>query len=265
MLRIRSVRTLLLALALPGSALPAQAVADYLARGTELHRDRYPQAALEQFEAALRLDSTSYEANWRAAEALVDVGKQTPDSVQSPERDSLYARAERYARRAVESNPQGTDGHAMLAVSIGRASLTKSSKERVRRAAEVRSEALRAIELDSANDRAYHVLGRWNAEIMRLSGLQRFFAKTFLGGKIMGEASWQGAIDNLERATTLAPDVIYHHLVLAEVLIDRKRYQEARDQLQRVTELPVFDVMDPAYQQEATRLLTVIADRPDQD
>lgn len=243
--------------------LPGQTAADYVASGIELSENRRPQGAYEQFERALELEPTSYEANWRAAQALVDVGKQTPDSVKSPARDSLYAQAERYARAAVEANPEGADGHYILAAAIGRASLTKSKKERVRRAAEIRSEALRALDLDPRHDKAYHVMGRWHAEIMRLSGFERFFAKTFLGGKIFGEASWNGAIENLERATGLAPQVIYHHLVLAEVLIDRKRYQEARLGLQRVIDLPVFDVMDPQYKQDAERLLQQIEGKKD--
>ena len=57
-------------------------------------------------------------------------------------------------------------------------------KERIRRAKIIRSEALRTLALDPSHDGAYHVLGRWNAEIMRLSGLSRFFAKHFLGARV---------------------------------------------------------------------------------
>jgi tetratricopeptide (TPR) repeat protein len=262
---MRHASVLLLALTCFPALLAAQTLAQDVARGTGYQESGLPQAALEQFEAALQLDSTDYEAGWRAAMALVDLGKQTPDSVRSAERDSLYARAESYARRAVQANPEGSNGHALLAIAIGRASLTKSSKERVRRAAEIRSEAVRAIELDSTNDRAYHVLGRWNAEIMRLSGFQRFFAKAFLGGHVMGEASWQGAIDNLEQATRLAPQVIYHHLVLAEVLADRKRYPEARAQLEQALTLPLHDVMDPSYLRDARHLLRELPAPPSND
>jgi tetratricopeptide (TPR) repeat protein len=247
--------------ALLAQPLAAQSVEALLARGAELHAN--PQGALEVYQQVLALEPANYEANWRAAQALLDLGKQTPDSVKSAERDSLYAQAERYARAAVEANPDGADGHYILAAAIGRASLTKSKKERVRRAAEIRSEALRALELNPAHDKAYHVMGRWHAEIMRLSGLERFFAKTFLGGKIFGEASWDGAIRNLERATELAPEVIYHHLVLAEVLRDRQRYAEARIHLQQVLDLPLYDVMDPQYKRDAERLLGEIEGKPD--
>lgn len=247
-------------LALP-AALAAQEA--QIARGIEAVEERKPAAALAYFESALRADSMNYEANWRAAEALMDLGKQTPDDRESAARDSLYARAERYARRAVAANPDGADGHFVLAAAIGRASLTKSSKERVERAAEIRSEALRAIALAPEHDGAYHVLGRWHAEIMRLSGLQRFFAKAFLGGAIFNEASWEKAIENMEKAVELAPDNIYHRLDLAEMLVDRERYSEAREQLRRVAELPVVDVMDPVYQERAAKLLASIEGKSD--
>ncbi len=252
----------LLALALPCPAL-AQDVAESIRLGVESQLARDPATALAHLQVALAADPKSYEANWRASEVLMDIGKQTPDSVKSPERDSIYARSERLARVAVEANPEGPEGYFVLSASIGRASLTKSSKERVRRAAEIRSAALRAIELDSLNHKAYHVMGRWNAEIMRLSGFSRFFAKTFLGGKIFSAASWDSAAVYMQKALAVSPDNIYHHLDLAEIYIDRDKYSEARVHLTQIESLPVFDVMDPAYKERAASLLKKIEGKKD--
>ncbi len=240
-----------------GRGAAAQASPDaaaLLQEGITAHLARDMPTALDRFEAALAADSTSYEAAWRAGETLLDMGKQTPDTVKSAARDSLYARAEVYGRRAVALNPEGTDGRYVLAAAIGRASLTKSKKERVRRAGEIRAEALRALELDASNHKAYHVMGRWNAEIMRLSGLERFFAKNFLGGKIFSAASWDSAVVYMDRAVAASPETIYHRLDLAEILIERGRYSEARSQLEEIARLPVFDVMDPAYKDQAQAL-----------
>jgi len=252
----------LLTIAMVGHAA-AQDVAEAIRLGIEAQLARDPATSLAHLEVALGADPRSYEANWRASEALMDIGKQTPDSVKSVERDSIYARAERLARVAVEANPEGPEGYFVLSASIGRASLTKSSKERVRRAAEIRSAALRAIELDSANHKAYHVMGRWNAEIMRLSGLTRFFAKTFLGGKIFNAASWDSAAVYMEKAVALSPENIYHHLDLAEIYIDRDRYGEARTHLNQIESFPVYDVMDPVYQEQAAALLRKIEGKKD--
>jgi tetratricopeptide (TPR) repeat protein len=237
--------------------------ASEIARGVAAFSARQPDLALRHFENALAMDSTSYEANWRAALALITLGNETPDSVKSPQRDSLFARAERDARRAVAGDSLGADGHFLLARALGQTALTKGKKERIRLAGEVRREALRAIELDPRHDGAYHVLGRWNAEVMRLSGLSRFFARSFLGGDIFGQASWDAAISNLERAVQLDSTRITHRLDLARVYVDRKRYGDARSQLQAVETLPVRDFDDPRLKQDAAALLQKIATKKD--
>ena len=254
--------TLLLSILAAPTAALAQAP-DHIALGIARVEARDPQGALDHFKAQLETDPGSYEANWRAALALVDLGKQTPDSIRSPRRDSLYAEAERYARKATEANPGDAEGHFVLSVAIGRASLTRSKRERVRRATEIRTEALRAIEINPRHDGAAHVMGRWNAEIMRLSAMERFFAKSFLGGSVFNQASWDRAVEYMEQAVSLAPTNIYHQLDLALVYIDRKRYSDARRHLEQIAALPVVDVMDPNYQQQAVTQLRRIEGKRD--
>jgi tetratricopeptide (TPR) repeat protein len=219
------------------------------------------RTALAHYEAALALDSTAYEANWRAAITLLDEGQQIPDSVKSPERDSLYARAERLARRAVAADSLGADGHFALAAAVGRASLTMGKKDRIRRARVIRDEAQRAIELNPRHDGAYHILGRWNAEIMRLSGLSRFFAKRLLGAGVFGEASWEGAVSNMEHAVALDPGRLYHRLELAEIYVDRKRYDDARAELAQLAALPDREIMDSVYRRQGRELAKKIANK----
>ena len=241
-------------LTLPVTLLDAQGVRDHVALGIAAMQVHDLHTALAHYEAALALDSAAYDANWRAAIALLDEGEQIPDSVKSPTRDSLYARAERLARRAVAADSLGADGHFALAAAVGRASLTMGKKERIRRARLIRDEARRTIELDPRHDGAYHVLGRWNAEIMRLSGLSRFFAKRLLGAGIFGEASWQQAVSNMEWAVALDPGRLYHRLELAQIYVDRKRYDDARAQLDTLAALPDREIMDSAYRRQAAEL-----------
>lgn len=219
---------------------------------------RDPEGAALHFAAALAIDSTNYQANWRMASALIDIGKQIPDNVASKDRDSLYLLAEVYARRAVDAELLEPDGHYILAAAIGRASLTKGNRERVRRAPEIRVEAIKALELDPQHDKAHHVVGRWHAEIKRLSGIQRWFAKNLYGGDFLDLASWDQAVYHMETAVAIDSAVIYHRMDLAEIYVDRKRYQDAREQLLAIESLPVFDVMDPYYKERAAVLLVEI-------
>jgi tetratricopeptide (TPR) repeat protein len=212
------------------------------------------EGARRHFEAALAHDPGSYEANWRLALLLIDIAKQFPDNAPSPTRDTLYVHAERYARRAVAANDNGAEGHFALANAIGRSVLSMSARDRVKRATEVRAEALRAIEIDPHHDGAWHILGRWDAEVERLSALQRFYAKEFLGASVFNAASWDEAERDLRLAVKYAPTRIVHRLDLAEVLIWRKKWSEAKVQLDAIAAMPATDVSDPSYKRQAQTL-----------
>ncbi|HXF96748.1 MAG TPA: tetratricopeptide repeat protein [Gemmatimonadales bacterium] len=258
--------SLLLALAAgAGSAGVAQSAADHVAQGDSAHQALRPEAALAHYRAALALDSLDYAANWKAARAIADIAKQITGDADSLKRrrDSLYTVARAYAEAAIRANPDGADGHYALAMVLGRLSRTKGSKERVRFAKLIFDEASRALAIDSTHDGAHHVLGAWHAEVKRLSGFQRFFAKTLFGGGFMDQASWEWAVWHLKNAVAYNPDHIYHRLELAEVLVDLGRFSEARAQLQAIPGLPVRDVMDEEYKREAAALLERIRDKRD--
>jgi len=246
-----------------GRAASAQTAEADAALGAAEREARDPRAALVHFRAALAADSMHYLANWQAALSLIDIAQEVPDDVRSPARDSMYALAEVYARRAVAARPDDADGHFTLANAVGRVALTKGKKERIRLARTIRDAALRAIELRPTHDGAHHVLGRWNAEIMRLSGIQKFFARTFLGARIFNEASWDAAVANLEKAVELNPRRPFHRYDLATVYVDVERYADARAQLEEVGRLAPLDYGDEDHKRRAAELLASIADRED--
>lgn len=213
-----------------------------------------PARAAERFELILGSDSLDLEASWRAAVSLNDVAQELDNSARR-RRDSLYARAEAHSRRAVRLAPQEVHSLFALALVLGNASLTRGGKARVRSAVEIRDLARRALAADSTHDGAHHLLGRWHAEVRRLSGLGRLFAKTFLGGGVLGEASWDEAIRHLDRAVALDSTRIYHRLDLARVYLDRKRRDDARVQLTIAAALPLRVLADGRYRREAGELL----------
>jgi tetratricopeptide (TPR) repeat protein len=241
-------------LALTAGPLGAQRPADHVALGIVATEARDLRTALRHFEAALKQDSSNYQANWRAALTLGLMGDPFPMAAKNAKRDSLYSRAERYARRAVAAEPTGAEGHFALAASLGRAALMMGPEEKVRRATLIRNEALRALAINPRHDGAHHILGRWNAEIMRLPGITRFFAKHFLGAGIFDKASWPEAISYMEKAVELAPGRIFHHLALADIYLDTKRIRDAEAQLRLVDSLPVREALDTNYRQQAASL-----------
>jgi tetratricopeptide (TPR) repeat protein len=248
-----------------GAARPLRAqgaltLAQHVALGDSAHAALRPAQALEHFRAALALDSTNYEALWKAGRELVDIAKQIEgtDEASRHRRDSLYSAARDYGEAAVRANPNGADGHFIIAQALGRLSRTRGGKERVRFAKIIYDEAMRAVQLDSTHDGAYHVLGAWHEEVMLLSGVQKMFAKLLFGGGFLDRGNWADAQRYLERAVALRPAHIFHRLELGEVYVDVGKYSKAREQFAAIDTLPVADVLDPEYKRQAKQLLADI-------
>jgi len=250
------IAVLLLLVAVPGAA---QSFNEHIAVGDSLQKSMQPAQALEHFRAALEQEPEDYVALWKFALAQIDVAKQLKDEAMS---DSLYAVAGEFAERAVRADSADAEGHFVLAYALGQVSRTKGGKERVRYAKEIYDAAARALELNPDHAGAHHILGAWHAEIKRLSGVTRFFARTFLGGGFMGIASWDSSLVHLAVAVGMEPEHVFHRLELAEVLIDVGHFERARVQLNALLELPIADVSDPEHKEEATALLEHIREKP---
>ena len=218
-------------------------------------------AARRHLEAALERSPQSYEANWRLALVTLDMGRQLSEATHKGQRDSLYLQAEKYARRAVAANDGGADGHFVLANVLGRVASIRGSKEKIKLASEIKREAERAIAIDPTHHGALHVLGRWHAEIKGLSSVERFMARNFLGGAVLASASWSEAERNLQAAVRYGPKVIYHRLDLAEVLMEEKKWAEAKVHLDAIASLPLRDVRDASYKERARAHLATIAEK----
>jgi tetratricopeptide (TPR) repeat protein len=226
----------------------AQSVTAEIAVGDSLHTALEPAAALARYEAAIALDSLNADALGKASRTVVDLGEQEPDAAR---RKALYRKGVDYARRAIASAPNDAEPHFHLARALGRLALSVGVRERVRFANEIHAEGTEALRLDPNHPGALHVLGAWNAEVMRLSGIERFFAKNVLGGRVFNQASWDKAVSYMERAVELDPDRLTHQLDLARIYADLKQRDKARTLLEGVIAGRVRDVNDPLYKKEA--------------
>ncbi len=244
--------------------LAAQTAAEHIALGDSANPFLHPDVALRQYREALALDSLDFAENWKAARAMADIAKQLEGDSTKDRRDSLYSVGRMYAERALRIDSVHAEGHYVVALVLGRLSRTRGGKERVRFARIIYDEALRAVQIDSTLDGAWHVLGAWNAEVKRLSGFTRFFAKALFGAGFMDKANWDDAQRFLERAVAIRPQHVYHRLELAQVYVDVGKYSRAREQLTTIATLPTGDVMDPTYQRQAANLLADIRDKKDE-
>ena len=233
---------------------PPEAIA-FVAEGNRAHAAIQPTVALAAYERAIALDSNYYEALYKAAGEAVELGLfETDKTIMKAYFDSALA----FAHRAVLAYPTGSDGHYMLARVEGRAAMAVSGSNRIKVGKDVRSEALLALKYDSLNPGALHVLGVWNAEVMRLSGFERFIARTLLGGGVLGKANWHDAQTYMERSVEVDPNRIIHHLDLGVIYMDVGKKPLAKEQFEIVMSMPIREYNDPHYKAEAQRRLGLL-------
>jgi len=233
--------------ALPASAV-AQSAAEHIALGDRAHAAMDAPAALQHYEAAIKAEPKNYEALWKATREAVDVGEFNPNAA---ERDRSYSLAELYARRAVDANSNDAEGHFQLSRALGRKALSLGKRDQVKYAGDVRSQALEALRLDPKSAGAQHVMGMWNYNVMRLSGMTRFMAKTFLGGKVFDSANWNDAQRYMEEAVANEPDRLVHRLDLARVYAARGMTDKARAAYEATISATPTEYNDKHFQAEA--------------
>lgn len=244
-----ALATLLMVAPVVASTARAQSTAaERIAVGDRESGARHSAAAYAQFEAAVAIDPHSYPALWRAAREAVDLGEVERDAAA---RVTLYQHATDYARRAVAENPGDAEGYFHLARALGRTALSVGVRERVKYATDIRTNALRALSLSPRHPGALHVMGVWNAEIMRLNGIARAFARTFLGGQAFNSASWANATRYMEQSVAADPNRLVHRLDLARVYRDTGHTAEARAAYEAALRLPNVDANDDMYRRAA--------------
>jgi tetratricopeptide (TPR) repeat protein len=234
-------RSLWLALCLFGIAAGARAQQEIAAGDAALARFDL-DSALKAYRTAHVHAPDDYEATWKLARALIDMSTLSKDADQQKQ---CCIEAEELARTAVKLNPDGSKGHAYLAVAVGKLALYEGGKRKVSLASEVKTEAERAVKLDDKEDVAYHVLGVWNREMAELNWMLRKFAELLYGK--FPSASLDEAIHDLERASQLAPRIVPHRVELGITLASARRWQEANDNLETALTMPRVWVTDDYY------------------
>ncbi|HVT39385.1 MAG TPA: hypothetical protein VHE78_10090 [Gemmatimonadaceae bacterium] len=239
-----------LALLAPARALSAQGlpVSEQIALGDHDYAERRAPSALDHFKQALLVEPKNYEALWKASRSEVDVAESMS---KGRGQEALLDSARKHAEDAIAANPRDAEGHFSLARAFGRKALSVGTMDRIKFSKIVRSEALAALALDSTHAGALHVLGMWNAEIMRVNGFARAIARTFLGAGVFSLASWDEAQRLLEKSVQVDPDRIVHHLDLGLIYADRGDKVRAAQQFDWIARAPAREYNDELYKKQA--------------
>lgn len=237
------------------SALRAQTAASHIALGDREYTAFNATAALNHYVEAIKLEPNNYEALWKAARSAVD---RASYDEKGETQAKLFGIAETYARSAVAANPGDVEGHFHLARALGKRALSLGVRQRIKYATDVRTHALECLKIDPKHAGCLHVMGVWNAEVMRLNGFSRMIARTLLGGKVLGSANWADAQRYMEQSVAVEPNRIVHHVDLAAIYKDVGKRDKARAEYETVLRLPVADYNDRHYKAEAENGLKLL-------
>jgi len=239
----------------PSARAAAQGAGDLMAQANAEYDARNVSAALRDYEKVLASDPHNYEALWKASRAGVDLGEF--DSNES-ERNAYFKTATQRGRLAVQVDPGDAEGHFVLARALGREAQTLGPRDRVKYAKEILGEAQSCLKANPTHAGCDHVLGVWNAEVMRLNGITRMIARNFLGGQVFGQASWSNAERYMVESVKNDPRRVVHRLDLARVYRDEGKTAAARTQYQAVLSGELIDYNDPHYKEQAAAELKAL-------
>ncbi|HSR42186.1 MAG TPA: hypothetical protein VLL48_08445, partial [Longimicrobiales bacterium] len=224
-----------------------------LLRAEEAYFRGEPREGLARLERLLKRDPESYDVLWRASWFSLAAGLMEEATAAQ---NRWFREGADYARRARAARPRGPEGRYWLVANLGlHAVQAGSAREMAELGEEVYRESRSLLEERPRHGGAHNVLGRTHFEVMSLSAVSRLLGRLFLGGDLLGQASWEKARFHLERAVQLDPRVIYFRLDLARLHQARGRPRLARSHACRALALPALHPPDPKLKRAARRLL----------
>jgi hypothetical protein len=167
--------------------------------------------------------------------------------------------------RAAEDEARLSDdpvkGPFAVAVVLGIRAETEGGQAKVRTVSALYSQLGVVLEVEPDHARARHLLGRIHAAVCRMSSVTRWLATRLLGGNVLRQATWEEAERNLAFAERSAPEVVDHHLQLANLYRDTGRLELAHEELRHALALPATTPRETAARAEAERTVREIERR----
>lgn len=191
------------------------------------------------------------------ADVLVRIARQyrhlMADASSNEEKLKLGNIALDYGRKAAALDPRNSDAQLSCAISYGKMVPFLGKREQVACSKMIKAGAEKAIKLDSGNDLAWHILGRWHRNVASVSGVKKMLASMIYDS--LPEASNDDAVQCLEKAVKINPTRLMHYVELGRVYAQIGRTSEACRYLEKGLSMPCLEKDDPDMKAAAKELL----------
>jgi len=189
-----------------------------LAEGDQMYETRdepgHIDRAIELYKKVVDLDPKNDAALWKLSRSFRWRGDVASSS---EEKLSQYKESEKWAKRAIEADPQSVGGHLMLGIAYGRIGETQGVMKSLSLISPIKNEMNAVLERDPNNDLAHHVLGVLYREVPGLMG-----------------GSMKKSIEELEKAIQSNPAGTTHYLELAKSYLEKDKKEEAKTSLEKL-------------------------------
>ncbi|MEO8353079.1 MAG: tetratricopeptide repeat protein [Chthoniobacteraceae bacterium] len=233
--------------------LSAETVEELIKKGDGFDKRLNAATALEYYLPAEKLEPDNAELLVRIARQYRHLMSRTSSK---KEKLRLGGLSLDYARRAAALAPNDAEAQLSPAISYGKMLPFMGSKDQFNASPRIREAVARTLDLDPANDTAWHILGRWNRVLADVGAVKRALA-----GAIYGELpkTTNGDAERcLKKAIALNPNRLIHYIELGRVYIQMGRTKEARQAIEKGLRLPNREIDDPEMRsigQEALKKL----------
>lgn len=204
------------------------------------------------YNVVIQEGKESSDLYWKLARLNISIAEAIPPS-EREKRMLWYAKAVEYGRKAVQLDENNASAHTWLAAALALKADKIGSKEKLNRAAEIKRELDKALELNPHDDVAWSMLGSYNFEASKIGWFSRFMGSTFVGQ--MPKGSRDEAEKNFKKAISLNPRVIRHYHELALLYLEEDRKQEALNTLRMAATKPVLMKSDVRRLKKIRRLI----------
>lgn len=189
--------------------------------------------ALTRYKSVLETDSKNVFVLSKCSELCSRIGSREENSTT---RDAWYKAAMQYANKALAISPRSDIANVSKAIVLGKSSLKKGGKEKIKDAKEIKRLVDIAIATNPRNYLAWHVLGRWNYEISNVNGFERTAAKLFFSS--LPEGDLDKSIACFEKAKAINPGFALNYLELAKAYHKNDENEKALQTLSVIQTIP---------------------------
>src|SRR5947208_12589966 len=155
--------------------------------------------------------------------------------------------------RAAGCGPKVCDAQVAPAITLGKMLPYLPTKEQVAASPRIKASVEYALAVDSHNDTAWHVLGRWNRVLAEVSSAKRFVAGLIYGQ--LPKGSFEEAEQDMKKAIAINPHRLMHYIELGRIYAQMGRKQEAREFINKGLAMPDTEKDDPETKQRGRETL----------